>query len=467
MGAELTKARLRGRYLTLEQWRNDFTTLGKDVVREDEKCTAAVGHPRWIRINTLRTSSHMEIASSFGHFKIGSMQSILSASSDLDLIAKDENIPDLVVVPRGIDLSRTLAYQQGRIIMQDKASCFPAYLLDPRAGDGDIIDACAAPGNKTTHLAALVHLRALESGKSKAEQTIFACERDAARSDTLRRMIHKAGADTDRLVHCLYKQDFLKLNPADSRFERVGALLLDPSCSGSGIVGRSDDDASAMSSLVLPQDHPQLGSEVKRQQWKGTKRKRPSTVPVSNQHLGTNAPHQPQQDSAAYDALSTAVTHKPLEERLQTLSVFQLALLGHAFAFNTAHKIVYSTCSVHAEENEYVVLQALGLAIARQRGWEVCKRRDQIDGMRRWETRGDFNAMQRFVAADQGNGADHWYQSQLKEIADACIRCERGTEKGTMGFFAVKFIRPPGGGRPQIMANTAEDEWEGFDEEGD
>lgn len=36
-----------------------------------------------------------------------------------------------------------------------QASCLPAVALDPPVGS-QVVDACAAPGNKTTHLCSLV-----------------------------------------------------------------------------------------------------------------------------------------------------------------------------------------------------------------------------------------------------------------------------------------------------------------------
>ena len=46
-------------------------------------------------------------------------------------------------------------YKDGSLILQDKASCFPAHVLKPTPG-AHCIDACAAPGNKTSHLAAML-----------------------------------------------------------------------------------------------------------------------------------------------------------------------------------------------------------------------------------------------------------------------------------------------------------------------
>jgi 16S rRNA C967 or C1407 C5-methylase (RsmB/RsmF family) len=40
-------------------------------------------------------------------------------------------------------------------VLQSRASCMPAHALAPQPGWA-VVDACAAPGNKTTHLAALM-----------------------------------------------------------------------------------------------------------------------------------------------------------------------------------------------------------------------------------------------------------------------------------------------------------------------
>jgi 16S rRNA C967 or C1407 C5-methylase (RsmB/RsmF family) len=59
-------------------------------------------------------------------------------------------------------------YKQGHLILQDLASCFPAeVLLRTEAKTQQplhVLDATAAPGNKTTHLSAILSVR---GGQSK------------------------------------------------------------------------------------------------------------------------------------------------------------------------------------------------------------------------------------------------------------------------------------------------------------
>ena len=64
-------------------------------------------------------------------------------------------------------------------------------------------------------------------------------------AETLEKMVNLAGSHTLTKLHP--GQDFLKTDPDSPAFKNVGALLLDPSCSGSGIVGRDD-----MPELHLP-----------------------------------------------------------------------------------------------------------------------------------------------------------------------------------------------------------------------
>lgn len=71
--------------------------------------------------------------------------------------ARDAHVENLLLFPPQSQLTDIPEYSDGRLILQDKASCFPAIVLAPPAHpESLIIDATAAPGNKTSHLSALM-----------------------------------------------------------------------------------------------------------------------------------------------------------------------------------------------------------------------------------------------------------------------------------------------------------------------
>jgi putative methyltransferase len=123
-------------------------------------------------------------------------------------MAKDAHIPHLLLFPPQTPFHDDPFYKAGKIILQDKASCFPALVLSPPAHkDTVVIDATAAPGNKTSHLSALME----NKGK------LFAFERDRKRFATLKMMLSKAGCKNTEPINI----DFLAVEPSDPKYART------------------------------------------------------------------------------------------------------------------------------------------------------------------------------------------------------------------------------------------------------
>jgi putative methyltransferase len=403
--AELTKARIRRKLSTMEAFKAHIETG-----LENSAGASDTQHPRWIRVNTVKASLDDQLEKTFiGLERVMTVNGVRKRGSKALYI--DENVPNLVAISPSVDLTKSDAYKAGEIIFQDKASCFPAYLLDPLPEDGDVIDGCAAPGNKTTHLASI--LLAHSSEPDECKQVIHAFEKNKGRAETLDKMVGVAGSDVMTILHP--GQDFLKTDPDSATYKNVGALLLDPSCSGSGIIGRDE-----MPELHLPvlKEKAVPSHKTKEEKMKGDpnkeirKRKREDKDDLGDVMIDD-------------DGVITAVnTDDELKARLSALSTFQYELLLHAFRFPAARKLTYSTCSIHAEENEHVVRKALQSAIAKERGWRILKREEQIRGMRVWPVRGDGEAC-------EGN----------EEVREACIRANKDDVHGTMGFFLAGFTR--------------------------
>lgn len=120
------------------------------------------------------------------------------------------------------DLENLNIYEEGKIYVQSLSSMLPPIVLAPRE-NADILDMAAAPGGKTTQIAAMVQNRA----------NITACEMNNIRAEKLKYNVEKQGATS---VYIMQK---------DSRqiddFFKFDQILLDAPCSGSGTLDLKDE----------------------------------------------------------------------------------------------------------------------------------------------------------------------------------------------------------------------------------
>jgi putative methyltransferase len=440
LGAELTKARIRRQCGTIESLRqlvehgisNSSYQDGIKPTALGEGAIIPKSHPRWIRVNTIRTTLEHQLATTFKGFRqVGDISDLFESQEDRGLrLFVDQHIPNLIAVHPRSDFTKSNAYTKGEIIFQDKASCFPAYLLDPKVTDASIIDSCAAPGNKTSHITALFQQTYDYKGLKRSPPCVLAVERDQGRASILKRMMIKAGVP-DR-VNIFPGQDFLQVNYDGEPWTNATAVLVDPSCSGSGMIGGDD-----IYKLELPSSRS--GQYRKSQRKEDTSK----AIAISDDVEAENV----------VDATNGVET-----QRLAALSAFQLKLLLHAFRFPSVSRVVYSTCSIYPEENENVVCNALLSSEAQDRGWKILAREHQVSGLKYWNVRGDLGVCKEAIGED----------IIATKVADACICCSKLDGQGTMGFFVAGFVRdmPNTDSNPPTDDVLGDDsEWDGCDDE--
>jgi 25S rRNA (cytosine2278-C5)-methyltransferase len=142
--------------------------------------------PRWVRVNTLKIA-FVDFLKRLDVLSLSPVPDLASLKDNRNGYLVDINVANLLAFHSSYPVTTIFAneYASGTIILQDKASCIPADLLDVGFGS-NVLDACAAPGNKTTQLAAAVGA----TGK------VIAVEKDSKRVETLRNMVEKAGASS-------------------------------------------------------------------------------------------------------------------------------------------------------------------------------------------------------------------------------------------------------------------------------
>ena len=126
---------------------------------------------------------------------------------------------------RGVAPRRLPSYARGGFYIQDEAAQLVSYLVGPRPGER-ILDVCASPGGKTSHLVELME------GKGKVEAWDLPPDRLSLLRENLRRM----GGEETVSVHCVDALVIEKVSQAP--YDRI---LLDAPCSALGILRRAPE----------------------------------------------------------------------------------------------------------------------------------------------------------------------------------------------------------------------------------
>lgn len=135
----------------------------------------------------------------------------------------DPELPEALVLDGPFDLRSSEAWRSGAVTAQSRAAMLVARALEPKPGER-VLDLCAAPGGKSTHIAALMG----------DEGEVLAVERNPARAAALRETTRRLRASSVRIELA----DAALPRREGAVFDRV---LVDPPCSGLGTLQSRPD----------------------------------------------------------------------------------------------------------------------------------------------------------------------------------------------------------------------------------
>jgi len=189
----------------------------------------ALAAPHSLRVNSLKAnrSQLLDLLADAGHQAHASMFA-----------------PEGVIIDRRAD-SRLPGDAEGLYQVQDEASMLIAHLLDVQPGQ-KILDCCAAPGGKTTHIAALTNNQAEIVALDKYPQRIELIEQGAKR----------LGCTCIKPQVCDLSEP-----PAQLEEQSFDRILLDAPCSGLGVLRRNPESRWNKSAVNI-KELAQLQQEI-------------------------------------------------------------------------------------------------------------------------------------------------------------------------------------------------------------
>ncbi len=208
-----------------------------DIENPIERLAIETSHPIWL-VQRFVNNYGLELATGMLHennvppiqtvrvntTKVTVEQAVAELEEEGLTAKQSDVIPECLHVTNG-QPARTNAFKEGHITIQDESSMIPANVLKPSPGMR-VLDMCAAPGGKTTHLAEIM----------KNEGSILATDLHPHKLDLIDHNTERLGLD------------IIETAPIDGRkapeflqAESYDAILVDAPCSGLGVMRRKPD----------------------------------------------------------------------------------------------------------------------------------------------------------------------------------------------------------------------------------
>ena len=152
-------------------------------------------------------------------------------------------------------------FHEGAFYVEDEAAQLIPLLLDPQPGD-IVLDACAAPGGKSTHVAALMHNKGI----------IYAVDRKEARLDLVRSNCRRLGVQIvvpivgdirhpREWVPMIKTAESSSAKKAEAGKPFLDRILVDAPCSGLGVLRRHPEAKWQKGEQALPR-HQALQCQI-------------------------------------------------------------------------------------------------------------------------------------------------------------------------------------------------------------
>ncbi len=222
-----------------------LTEPSLEELSKEERLSIETSHPLWMvkmlcKQYGYSTTQKICQANNEPPLKCARVNTLLTSKDELlkdELWQKGKLAKDALYYQGG-NIAYTKEFQEGLVTIQDESSQLVAPYLSPQPGDY-VLDMCAAPGSKTTHLAALMHNQGKIDAYDLYEHKIPLIQQQLTRLQVS--IVDVKAYDSTKLIELYPPLTFDK-------------ILLDAPCSGLGVLARKPEikyhESNAMDEII-------------------------------------------------------------------------------------------------------------------------------------------------------------------------------------------------------------------------
>ena len=208
----------------------------KTIQNTAERISKTTSMPEWIVEELLKEKTDDEVekicyqsnqkpnmAIRLNRLKI-EKEKLIQKLEEVKVQWKEGHLDDFIYLENQKDITNFALYQEGYFTLQDESAGLAPILLDPKAGE-HVLDACSAPGGKTTYLAELMQNQGKILAWDLYEERVKQIENQASRLQI--QIIQTKQTDSSQM-----QEEYIE------KFDKV---LLDVPCLGLGVTRRKPD----------------------------------------------------------------------------------------------------------------------------------------------------------------------------------------------------------------------------------
>ncbi|MDM5189571.1 16S rRNA (cytosine(967)-C(5))-methyltransferase RsmB [Bacillus sp. DX4.1] len=208
-----------------------------EIENPEKRLAVATSHPEWL-VHEWVTAYDLDTAQKMCEVNLlppvsaarvnvakGTVEEAITLLQNEGVQAKRGDLSeDAIQIEKG-NVAHTEAFRQGFLSIQDESSMLVARALNPEAGD-TVLDSCAAPGGKTTHIAELLNGTGQVMSLDLHPHKVRLIQQQAKRLDLDN--VETKALDARKVQEHFENESFDK-------------ILVDAPCSGFGVIRRKPD----------------------------------------------------------------------------------------------------------------------------------------------------------------------------------------------------------------------------------